>query len=122
MRSRATRADSLTRKTLPRRSPPRSAIQQRSRAASKFSTKSATRVERGVLSPAAAGEAQVDLAPVGARSPARHQAAAFEAPQDAAQVAGVEAELGPDEAGRGAPALGDLVQHAHLDERQCAAQ
>ena len=57
---------------------------------------------------------------VGARSLLGDQTARREAAQDAAEVAGIEAELAADLARGRLVALGELVEHARLGERERA--
>ncbi|MNS82625.1 hypothetical protein D3C72_1163730 [compost metagenome] len=68
------------------------------------------------------GQAQHALAGVARVRLAREPAVGFEAAQDAAEVARVEAQVAPDLAGDGGFAVRQLVEHAHVGQRQVAAQ
>ncbi|MNV10398.1 hypothetical protein D3C71_1009180 [compost metagenome] len=68
------------------------------------------------------GQAQHALAGVARVRLAREPAVGFEAAQDAAEVAGVETQVAPDLAGDGGFAVRQLVEHAHVGQRQVAAQ
>ena len=52
----------------------------------------------------------------------REQAARFEAPQDPAQIAGVEAEVAAEVGGGRRVAVGELVEHPHFGERERAVE
>ena len=69
-----------------------------------------------------AREAQQALARVGGRRRPRDQAAGFEAAEDAAQIAGVEAEVAAEVGGGRRVAVGELVEHAHLGQRERAVE
>jgi hypothetical protein len=67
-------------------------------------------------------EAQQALAGVLRMRLAREPAGAFEAAQDAAQVAAVQAEVLADLARHSALAVRQLVEHAHVGQRHVAAE
>ena len=67
-------------------------------------------------------EAQQLLAPVALGPPSLEQAAFEEAAQDAAQITQVQVELAGQLAGGGVLAVGQLVQHAHLGQREGTVQ
>src|SRR5207245_1772044 len=67
-------------------------------------------------------QAEQLLAPVAVRSGAVEHAGAREAGQDATEVAGVQVERAGELGGGGGLAVRQLVQHAHLGERERTAQ
>jgi hypothetical protein len=68
------------------------------------------------------GQLQQALPRIGRRRHARQPALAFKAPQDAAQIARVQRQVAPQLGGRRLVAVGQLVQHPHLGQRELAAQ
>src|SRR5262245_2421880 len=79
-------------------------------------------LERGERGLAPRGEAKVALAAVGLRPCPADQAALLEALEDAAQIARVEAELAAQPRCRGPVLVRQLIEHAHLAQREGALE
>ena len=68
------------------------------------------------------GQRQQALTPVDRRRRARKQPIALEPLQDAAEVTEIEIQFAAELSGRDAGALGKLVQHTRLGQREAAVQ
>ena len=80
------------------------------------------RVEGREQGPSGLGEREQGSAAIQLGSPARDQAGALEPPQDAAEIAGVELEVGADLGGCRRLPMRQLVQHAAFRQRQVATE
>src|SRR6185437_40154 len=77
-------------------------------------------VELGERLPALGGEAEADLSPVGGKRLSTDQPLLVETLDDAAEIAGVEAELDADFLCREVVAMGQFVKHPRLAQRERA--